>query len=82
MDDDGITHRADLRGFRCPLPALKTRARLKAMSIGERLEVLTDDPLAGIDIPAFAREAGQTLTIKETRSGDERRFVLERCEGL
>ncbi len=73
-----ITETADLRGLRCPLPALKTRARLKRLAVGERLEVLCDDPLAGIDIPAFCNESGNALVEHEVLEGDVSRFVVER----
>ncbi len=73
-----IAASADLRGLRCPLPALKTRARLKRLAMGERLEVLADDPLAGIDIPAFCIESGNRLVSQEALEGDVMRFVVER----
>ncbi len=73
-----IAETADLRGLRCPLPALKTRARLKRLGVGERLEVLCDDPLAGIDIPAFCNESGNRLVSQEALEGDDLRFVIER----
>ena len=74
---------ADLRGFRCPLPVLKTRVRLRAMAPGERIVVLTDDPLAGIDIPCFCRQNGQPI-LEQAPHGDDAdaiRFVIERREG-
>lgn len=48
----------DLSGLKCPLPALATRRALKALGPGEILVVIATDPLAGIDIPHAAREAG------------------------
>ncbi len=72
----------DLRGLRCPLPALKTRHRLKSLQSGDRLVVLTDDPMAVIDIPHFCNEAGQLLLEHgETDDGDHR-FVIERTDRL
>ncbi|WP_020178374.1 sulfurtransferase TusA family protein [Methylopila sp. M107] len=55
----------DLRGLRCPLPALKTRKALRALPAGEAIEVLSDDPLAAIDIPNAAREAGGEILLAE-----------------
>ena len=71
---------ADLRGYRCPLPVLKTRIRLRGLSAGERLVVLTDDPLAGLDLPAFCNEAGQTIIDQQPLDGDAIRFTIERGE--
>ena len=59
----------DLRGLKCPLPTLKTRKRLRAMTAGERLIVLADDPMAAIDIPHFCRESGHALVSMERRDG-------------
>lgn len=67
----------DLRGLQCPLPVLKTGRRMRAMSSAERLWVETTDPLAVIDVPAFARENGHTLVeTREVEGGH--RFLLER----
>jgi tRNA 2-thiouridine synthesizing protein A len=51
----------DLRGLRCPLPALKTRKALSRLAVGDRLVVECTDPLATIDIPNLLRETGDVL---------------------
>jgi tRNA 2-thiouridine synthesizing protein A len=51
----------DLRGLKCPLPALRTRKALAGMQPGDLLIVACTDPLAAIDIPNLARETGDTL---------------------
>jgi tRNA 2-thiouridine synthesizing protein A len=51
----------DLRGLRCPLPALKTRKALSRLAAGDRLVVECTDPLATIDIPNLLRETGDVL---------------------
>lgn len=51
----------NLRGLKCPLPALKTRKALTRLSTGEELVVECTDPLAGIDIPNLLRETGDRL---------------------
>jgi tRNA 2-thiouridine synthesizing protein A len=51
----------DLRGLRCPLPALKTRRALSRLAPGDRLVVECSDPLATIDIPNLLRETGDVL---------------------
>jgi tRNA 2-thiouridine synthesizing protein A len=56
----------DLRGLKCPLPALRTRKALAGMGPGDVLVVSCTDPLAGIDIPNLLRETGDTL--EETRT--------------
>ena len=51
----------DLRGLKCPLPALRTRKALAGMRPGDLLIVECTDPLAGIDIPNLVRETGDRL---------------------
>lgn len=51
----------DLKGLKCPLPALKTRKALGPMTPGEIVAVWCTDPLSAIDIPNLVRETGDTL---------------------
>jgi TusA-related sulfurtransferase len=51
----------DLKGLKCPLPALRTRKALARLGPGERLVVLCTDPLSRIDIPNLIRETGDVL---------------------
>ncbi len=68
----------DLRGYQCPLPVLKTRNAMRKLKPGERILILTDDPLAVIDIPNFCNESGQVLIDQSAAEGDSHRFLLER----
>ena len=70
----------DLTGLKCPLPALKTRKALKALSPGDLLEVHCTDPLSVIDIPNLIRETGDRVEITEQA---EHRvvFVIEKANG-
>lgn len=58
----------DLKGLKCPLPALKTRKALSRIASGERLSVVCTDPMAGIDIPNLLRETGDVL--EDQQQGD------------
>ena len=51
----------DLRGLKCPLPALKARKALTKLSDGDRLVLECTDPLSVIDIPNLVRETGDVL---------------------
>ena len=67
----------DLRGVKCPLPALLTRRHLSASPPGTVITVLTDDPMAAIDVPHMCRSEGfETLGVE--RNGDEARITLRR----
>lgn len=65
----------DLKGLKCPLPVLKTRKALTRLNAGDRLEVLTTDPMAEIDIPHFCAENSHTLLEAERVDGGHR-FLL------
>jgi tRNA 2-thiouridine synthesizing protein A len=56
-----MTAKLDLKGLKCPLPALRLRKALKGMKPGEGVEVACTDPLARIDIPNLLRETGDVL---------------------
>ena len=75
------TTKLDLRGLKCPLPALKTRKALKGLTPGDFLEVHCTDPLSVIDIPNLIRETGDKVEITERA---ERRivFLIEKTRGL
>jgi len=68
----------DLTGLKCPLPALKTRKALKALSPGDVLEVHCTDPLSVIDIPALIQETGDKIEIAE-RAGPRIVFLIEKA---
>ena len=51
----------NLRGLKCPLPALRTRKALSGMTTGDVLVVECTDPLAAIDIPNLINRTGDTL---------------------
>ena len=53
--------KVNMRGLKCPLPALKTRKLLSKMAAGEVLEIECTDPLTAIDIPNLIRETGDTI---------------------
>lgn len=51
----------NMRGLKCPLPALKTRKLLSRMAAGDVLVIECTDPLTTIDIPNLLRQTGDTL---------------------
>jgi tRNA 2-thiouridine synthesizing protein A len=59
----------DLKGLKCPLPALKTRKALTKVAAGAELLVLCTDPMAAIDIPNLIRETGDMLVSQNTSDG-------------
>ena len=59
----------DLRGLRCPLPALKTRKALTRLAAGDRLVVECTDPLSTLDIPNLINQTGDVLEAAENQPG-------------
>jgi tRNA 2-thiouridine synthesizing protein A len=51
----------NLRGLKCPLPALRARKALGAMASGDLLVIECTDPLTTIDIPNLLNQTGDTL---------------------
>jgi tRNA 2-thiouridine synthesizing protein A len=59
----------DLRGLRCPLPALKTRKALTRLAAGDRIVVECTDPLSTLDIPNLINQTGDTLEDQSAAGG-------------
>ena len=68
----------DLRGLKCPLPALRTLKALEAIPPGAMLIVECTDPLSVIDIPHLVQERGDVLELQETNAGIHR-FQIRRA---
>lgn len=45
----------DARGLRCPLPVIRLAQAAAKLATGARIVVLTTDPAAKVDIPAWVR---------------------------
>ena len=68
----------DLRGLKCPLPALRTRKALATLAPGDRLDVSATDPMAAIDIPHLVRQTGDHLE-DSTRENGVLRFRIRKA---
>jgi tRNA 2-thiouridine synthesizing protein A len=51
----------NLRGLKCPLPALRTRKALSQAQPGDVFIVECTDPLASLDIPNLLNQTGDAL---------------------
>ena len=76
-DEDGkvfaVTQHLDMRGYTCPMPALKSLERGKALASGEVLEVVGDWPGSKFEVPyAVAEKAGmEVVRIIESELPDD-----------
>ncbi|HET7850626.1 MAG TPA: sulfurtransferase TusA family protein [Pseudolabrys sp.] len=59
----------NLRGLKCPLPALRVRKMLSSLKSGDLIVAECTDPLAAIDIPNLLRQTGDTLEERTETEG-------------
>ena len=59
----------NLRGLKCPLPALRVRKKLSALKSGDVIVAECTDPLTTIDIPNLLRQTGDNLEGKSEENG-------------
>jgi tRNA 2-thiouridine synthesizing protein A len=59
----------DLRGLKCPLPALLTKKALARLDPGTTLTVLADDPMSVVDIPHMCHSEGHAVDGVASRDG-------------
>jgi tRNA 2-thiouridine synthesizing protein A len=67
----------DLRGLKCPLPALFSRRALARAEPGSIIEVWADDPMAPVDIPHMCHGEGYEV-VEVIRGQDFARLKLRR----
>jgi tRNA 2-thiouridine synthesizing protein A len=67
----------DLRGLKCPLPALLAKRALLGARRGAAIEIVTDDPLAAVDVPHMCHHENFHVVSLE-RDGELTRMVLRR----
>jgi tRNA 2-thiouridine synthesizing protein A len=59
----------NLRGLKCPLPALRVRKMLAGLKSGDVIVAECTDLLTAIDIPNLLRQTGDTLEGKSEADG-------------
>ena len=79
MDDNisGASVVIDARNLACPLPVLKLRKALRAVSNDVLVELRATDPAAVRDVPAFCAAQGHTV-LELRRDGAVIRFLIRR----
>lgn len=51
----------DCTGLFCPMPIVKTREAIRDLSVGQVLEMLSDDPGSDPDMKSWVRSSGHEL---------------------
>ena len=67
----------DLRGLKCPMPALLAKKALARLAPGSVLTVLADDPMTVVDIPHMCHGEGHAVVRTASHDGHQE-FVLRR----
>jgi tRNA 2-thiouridine synthesizing protein A len=70
-------HTLDARGSACPMPIVKTSKAIKAIAVGDSLEILATDRGSLSDVPAWCTFTGNEL-IEQTEDGGVFRFVVRK----
>jgi TusA-related sulfurtransferase len=70
----------DTVGLYCPIPIIRTAERIKQLRGGDVLEVISDDRVILIDMPAWCRSTGHSF-LGSSRNGDEFRLRVRKREG-
>ncbi|HLP80668.1 MAG TPA: sulfurtransferase TusA family protein [Nitrosomonas sp.] len=75
--NDSIDKELDVRGLVCPLPILRTKQSLAAMTSGQTLRIIATDPASAIDFQVFSEQTGNKLLSLSQTTG-EFIFVLKK----
>lgn len=65
----------DTFGLLCPMPIIKTAARMKKLTMGNILKVLSDDPGILEDMPAWCVTSGNELIQIDEINGEFHAYI-------
>jgi len=68
----------DATGLNCPLPILRAKKSLAAMSSGQVLKIVATDPGSVKDFEAFAKQTGNEL-LDSSEDGGKFHFRLKKA---
>ena len=71
----------DTVGFYCPIPIIKSAARMRDMVSGQVLEIISDDRVILVDMPNWCRGAGQEYLGHYEAAGEIHLFVRKLAAG-
>jgi TusA-related sulfurtransferase len=76
VNDDVIE--LDCRGLRCPGPVIELAKRFGEAEIGQLVAVVSDDPAAGVDVPAWCRMREQEYAGEEVADDGTPVYLVRR----
>ena len=69
----------DTTGLRCPLPVLKVRKNLPILKKKDRALIITDDPLAEIDLRHFCSIKSYDIKNISSSKSDKKQYYEIMC---
>ncbi len=70
MMNTPATQSLDARGLNCPLPILRTKKALSALSTGDTLAIISTDPGSVKDMQSFCTQTGNELVSTNANQGE------------
>lgn len=67
----------DCMGLYCPMPIVKTAAKIKELQIGEVLEIVADDKGIKLDMPAWCQATGHEF-LEAIEEGSEIKVYVKK----
>ncbi len=67
----------DARGLNCPLPILRAKKSITALSSGQVLKIVATDPGSVKDFEAFCKQTGNEL-MSSAEAGGEYTFMIKK----
>lgn len=78
MTDATVVSTLDCRGLVCPLPVIKLSKAIKAVQVGQVIEMLATDPGSVPDLEAFQKQTGHRL-LEHSEAAGVFRFLVQRA---
>ncbi len=78
MERFNVTTTLDTSGKCCPMPMVETNRAIKALAVGDVLEIVATDVGTLTDIPSWCERTGQTLLSSDER--DQKLYYYVRKE--
>lgn len=65
----------DCLGLYCPMPIIKTAEKIRDVSIGQTLEIISDDNGIVEDMPSWCKTTGQEFLGIEENGGEYKAYI-------
>lgn len=72
-----VDRQIDCIGLFCPMPIVKTREAIRELTVGQVLEMTSDDPASDADMKVWVERSGHEM-IGVSREGAVYRFLVRK----